>query len=527
LGVVIGPHPLTAEAGLGILRAGGNAFDAMAAAAFTEGVVQPSHNAPAGYGGHLVAFHAREGVVCLDFNSEAPAAASGTMFPTRATPDGDNLYEVIGHRHRHGALAVGIPGVTAGLAELLRCWGTLSPTAILAPGIRAARDGFEVNTANATTLADNAEELRRDFPETARLLTLDRRIPKKGDTLTNPELAATYERWAEHGLRDLYEGQTAARVAEYIQAEGGILTREDLAQYQARHVEPLHIAYRGHDLYTPPIGAGGVTSLQLLQALEDFPIHRMRPGSAEFMHLFIEAMKSCWRRKLTLLGDSAFTGLPESSQWTPQALTEIRAEIRRGLKQTEPGERVAPDPFLGTSHLCAADAQGNLVSLTQTHGSAFGSWVTVPGTGLTLGHGMCRFEPRPGWPNSIAPGKRPLQNMAPFLITRNERPWAAIGAPGGRTIPNNLAYFILHLLRWRTDVATALASPRVHCEEAEPAKVEDRADPAVVAELERLGHQVEVVEKNGGPGHGIVIGEEPNSFDGATDPRQEGRVAWA
>jgi gamma-glutamyltranspeptidase/glutathione hydrolase len=174
-----------------------------------------------------------------------------------------------------------------------------------------------------------------------------------------------------------------------------------------------------------------------------------------------------------------------------------------------------------------ADSAGNVVSLTQTHGAFFGSFVTVPGTGLLFGHGMTRFDPRPDWPNSIAPGKRPLHNMAPMLALQDGRPVAAYGTPGGRTIVNNQALFSLGLFVYSMEIADVLAIPRLHCEEAEPLKLEQRAGNEVFSALEDRGHRVEHVEKNGGPAHGIVIGAAPTELDGATDPRYEGKVAAA
>lgn len=522
--MAVGPHPLTAEAGLEILLAGGNAFDAAVAAAFTEAVAEPAHNGVAGYGGGAVAYHAGERrVVCVEYTSEAPAAARPDMFPVQSKEDG--TFTIPGSVHKFGARAIGIPGIVAGLDEIHRGWGTLPAARLLAPAIRAAREGWSCNSNTARNLRENWPGIRARFPETAQLLAPGGRLPEKGDRMVNPDLAATLERLAAAGLRDFYEGETAARIANYLTAQGGILTGEDLAGYRARQAEAVQTTFRGRSLHTPPIGCGGVTTFQMLQVLEGFDLSERRPGTAAFYHLFAETMKACWRKRLLELGDPAFTGVPEVSHLAPTVIAELRAEVEAGLADPQPGRVISPEPFNCTSHLCTADAAGNLVSLTQTHGGSFGSYVTVPGTGLTFGHGIARFDPRPDQPNSIAPGKRPMHNMAPIVALAEGRPVAAYGTPGGRTIVNNQAYFSLCLFAFGMDLESALSVPRLHCEEREPMNLEERAGTEVLEALRAFGHRVNPVEKNGGPASAIRIGERPTLLEGTVDPRGEGGVA--
>lgn len=525
LGMVVGPHPLTAEAGLEALRGGGTAFDAAVAAAFTEAVVEPAHNGVAGYGGAAVGYLAKEGrVVCVDYNSRAPAAAHEAMFPVEAA-EGTG-YRVPGGIHKHGALSIGVPGIVDGLRELYENWGTLPLPKLLAPAIRAARQGWACNRLTANAFREAGEEIRRRFPDTARLLMPESRVPAAGDTVTNPELAELLEELAVVGLRDFYEGETAVRIVKAVRRQGGILDLQDLADYRARQVEPTEAEYRGRRLLTPPVGCGGVTSLQILQVLEGFDLRGRPLGSAAFAHLYAEVLKACWQRRLVALGDPEFTGVPESSQLTPALIEELRAEVERSLREGPlPRPRLAPDPYLCTSHLCAVDTRGNAVSLTQTHGGSFGSYVSAPGTGLVFGHGMGRFDPVPGRPNSIAPGKRPLHNMAPFLVLQDGKPEAVYGTPGGRTIVNNQAFFTLSLFGYGSGLEETLARPRLHVEEAEPVKLERSESEEVVTWLRSLGHQVERVEKNGGPASGIRVGERPELLEGAVDPRGEGKVA--
>jgi gamma-glutamyltranspeptidase/glutathione hydrolase len=524
--MVAAPHPDAACAGIEALRQGGNAFDAIVAAAFTEAVVEPAHNGVAGYGGAMVGWHAGvRRVVCVDFNAEAPAAAHPQLY--RILPGEGALYTVEGAAHREGAASIAVPGVVAGLEEIHRSWGHLPLAALLEPAIRAAAEGWTVNLMTASNLAEHAAPLRERHPETAALLLPGGRVPARGERLANPALADTLRHLAGSGLRTFYEGEIAERIVTGLAARGGLLSREDLRRYRARHVQALSVGYRGRELCTPPVGCGGVTSLQMLMVLEGFDLAQWPLPGAELFHLLIEVMKPCWRMRLTELGDPAFTHVAESTHLQPAVIQELRERVRRGLAHPEPGTIVGPEPFNCTSHLCAADATGNVASLTQTHGGAFGSYVTLPELGLTFGHGMARFDPRPGLPNSIAPGKRPLHNMAPFVVLRDGWPEALYGTPGGRTIVNNQAYFSLALLAYGLDAHTALAVPRLHCEEAEPAKLEEAAGPEALAALRALGHLVEPVERNGGCAQAITVGADPGQLAGATDPRGDGLVTYA
>ncbi len=524
--MAVGPHPLTAEAAVEVLRAGGNAFDAAVAAAMTEGVVEPAHNGVAGYGGGMVGFRGGQAggeVVCVDFNAEAPGAARPDMFPVTEGTDG--TFTVPGAVHKTGALSVAVPGIVAGLERIHREWGSLPLAAVLAPAVRAARDGWVANRLTCRNLRENWEAIRGGFPETARLVAPTGSPPEAGQRLTNPELAETLEELAAVGLRDFYEGELAVRLVESVRRQGGVLELEDMAAYQARRVAPTEMDYRGRRLHTPPAGCGGFTSLQVLAVLDGFDLVGMTPVDVEFLHLYLETLKVCWSRRLAIAGDPAFTPFDEAGELAPELVADLRARVARGRERPEPGQRFAPEPFHCTSHLCVADVHGNVLSLTQTHGGAFGSYVSVPGTGLILGHGMARFDPRPGRPNSIAPRKRPLHNMAPFLVTRGGSAMAAYGTPGGRTIVNNQAFFTLGLFAFGLELGDALACPRLHCEEAEPASLEESAGAELLDALRARGHGVNAVERNGGPASGIMI-EERRRMQGAVDPRGDGTVAW-
>ena len=505
-----------------MLKAGGNAVDAAVAAAFTEGVVEPLHNGVAGYGGCMVIYLAqRASVIAIDCNSVAPAAASEGMFAIAKAPPPAG-YRVPGSRNIFGSLAVGVPGVVAGLCLALGRFGSMPLYEVLRPAIAAARYGFVPTAKNRRGLSEQAERMRREFPETARVFLKNGRPPRKGERLTNPDLARTLESLAE-GRPDLfYKGAVAGAITACIEESGGCLTLDDMRRYRARVVPPYSAPYRDCRLYTPPLPAGGITTLQMARLLERFEPAEM--SVSERLHHSAEAMKACWPERLKRFGDPAFVDIDAAAELSAEFTARLARRMKSGLKSPRPGRLVAPEPISCTSHISTADVAGNLVSLTQTHGGAFGSMLTVPGTGLLLGHGVSRFDPRPGLANSIGPGKAPLHNMAPFIALRDGRPWAAYGLPGGRTIPNNQLTLTLNLVDLGATPQQALDAPRLHTEGAEPLQVERRAGKATLDRLRHMGHQLEASTGIGGPGHIVALAEDPAVQSGATDSRFDGLV---
>ncbi len=522
-GTVVGPHPRTAEAGFDMLLAGGNAVDAAVAAAFAEGVVEPSQNGIAGYGGCVLIYRKKtQDVVAIDYNSAAPAAASEDMFTIEEAPDAVAGYRVPGRVNVHGPLSIGVPGVVAGLCLAMKEYGSLPLATVLQPAINSARYGYAPNGSNCGGIAGNAERWKREFPETARVFLKDGRAPKKGDKLTNPDLARTLEAVAEGGHTAFYEGPIAETIANHIQELGGCITVDDLKSYRPFITQPYEIQYHDYSVYTSPLGAGGLTTLQMLRLAENYDLKRMT--LVERFHLFAEAMKICWFERLTRFGDPNFVDIDIYEELSDSFTATLSEKLKIGLESPQRGEVVYYEPMSCTSHISTSDAEGNMVSLTQTHGGGFGSMVTVPSTGLLFGHGVGRFDPRPGLANSIGPGKRPLHNMGPCLSTLNGMPFATYGIPGGRTIPNNQLNISVSLMDLQVTAQAAVDAPRFHSDGAEPIQVESRAGEKTLAGLRELGHEISASGGIGGPGHAIRVWDEGTSQDGGTDPRGEGKV---
>ncbi len=487
--------------------------------------MEPSHNGVGGYGGCLVVYiAASRKVVAIDFNTTAPAAASADMFVLENT-DSPAGYRVTGQTHIHGGLSVGVPGVVSGLCLALETFGTMPLAEVLEPAVHSARHGFVANAVTRERIAMYMKYWKKRFPETGRALLKGGRLPRSDERIIQHDLSRTLEEVAEGGAPAFYEGEIARKIVECVQSNGGLLTLEDLQNYSARLVVPDQIAYRGYTIHTPPLGAGGLTVLQMLRVIEEHDIVGLSP-SARF-HVLAEVMKIGWVERLSRFGDSRFVNIDSSRELGDGRISKLSARLKQALPTPQPGKIIAYEPLSCTSHISTADVRGNLVALTQTHGGAFGSMLTVPGTGLLLGHGVGRFDPRPGLPNSIAPGKQPIHNMAPIVLLQQEKPFASYGIPGGRTIPNNQLTISMNLMDLSMTPQQALNAPRIHSEGAEPIQLEERTEEAIGGELERLGHDVEIVTSIGGSGQCIVLSEDPAHQIGATDPRGEGGVSWA
>ncbi len=275
-------------------------------------------------------------------------------------------------------------------------------------------------------------------------------------------------------------------------------------------------------LTCPLPSSGSLTSVQAVALLDRLgrQVGLRDPGSAEVFEVLLEIMKAVWEERLTTLADAPFMKVDPRTLLSDDHLDRLLLAVKSGIAKPGPGRLIAPDPLRGTVHLAAADSEGNLVSWTQTHGGGFGSMVMVPGTGVVLGHGMCRFEPRKGWANSIAPGKRPLHNMCPVIALRDGKPVLAVGAAGARTIVNNVAYLTAAVLVEGRDPIEAASAPRLQVESLEPAILEKSVGDDVVKALQNRGHLVKTATKDAGAAQMISrIGDrwraiaEPRTLD--------------
>jgi gamma-glutamyltranspeptidase/glutathione hydrolase len=484
-GRVVG-QPEAARAGEEVLAAGGNAVDAAVAAALVAGVVAVHQCGIGGYGGHLViALPGGRKVTAIDFNTAASAAARPDMFPLTdkgAVKDDLNM---------HGWLAAGVPGTLAGLQLALDRYGTQPFRKLVQPAIRHARDGFPVSAALATVLRTARAQLADD-PATARLLLDDGEPLKRGSAYRNPDLADLLSALAEqNSVEPFYRGDIARRIAAAFRKHGGLVTADDLAAYHAHEVTPLRLDWRGSSVWTAPPTAGGATVLEALAVLKALGWEKRPADDPRTAQARLEALRLAWDDRLRFLGDPDKADVPLERLLSEGYTRELADRVETAVKEKKPVPVTADArPQGGTIHLSAADGDGMMVALTLTHGNAFGARVTVEGLGLILGHGMSRFDPRPGRPNSPGPGKRPLHNMCPSVVLRDGRPVLALGATGGRKIPNTVFDVLCRYVGRGESLADAVAAPRMHTEGGLDVTLEARWPGAEVNYLKEVGYTV-------------------------------------
>jgi gamma-glutamyltranspeptidase/glutathione hydrolase len=474
-----------AEAGKVVLAGGGNAVDAIIAAAWVAAVVAVPGTGVAGYGGHLVVAKPNGTVAAIDFNTSAPANLKPDTFVA------DDRGNVKGDTNTYGWQAVGVPGVPAGLQLALDKFGTKPFAELVKPAIRYAKEGFPVDKTFATALKASRERLSRD-PGSAKLLFKNGEPLAAGETYRNLDLADLLQTLANRGgVATFYKGDIADRIATAFQKNGGLLTSDDLAGYKAEVVTPLKLEFQGFSIYTPPPSSGGLTVLQALATLKALNWMALNPKEATTTQTLIEALRIAWNDRLQFLGDPKFVNVPIERLLSEKYASESADRVRDAVKNKKPIEGKSDGrPSGGTIHLSAIDAYGLTAALTLTHGGYFGAQVTIDGLGLLLGHGISRFDPRPGLANSPAPGKKPLHNMCPTVVLQEGKPVLAIGAVGGRRIVNSVFEVLAYRFGQGQSLADAVKAPRIHTEGDASLTIEPGWNNGVKDHLKTIGYDL-------------------------------------
>ena len=492
-GMVAAEHPRGAAVGAAILARGGNAVDAAVATAFAMTVVEPFMSTIAGSGTMLVHLVKRGETVALNFNGVAPLAAHESIYKiVGGVSEGLFAWPRTEHgANEHGHRSVAVPGSVAGLALALERYGTMALRDVLAPAIALARDGFETDWYLAQNSAKFQEELLA-YPATAKNYLRDGRWTHRpagmlaGDQMKYPDLARSLELIAKEGPDAFYRGALAQALVDDMAANGGLITREDLAAYRVIVEPALRGRYRDVELALSPGPTGGVTGLEILNILGQFPSSRVGWQTVEGLHHRASAVARAFRDRFEYLGDPALVKAPWERLVSKEHAQAAAADIRRGKPGRTRAPRAADEC---TTHLSVVDRQRNMVALTNTAVSLWGSRVVVPGTGILLNNGMIWFDPVPGKPNSVASGKRGLVNMVPALGFRRGRPAFTLGAPGGRTIISAIPQVIANLADGKVTAQAAVEAPRVHTEGAE-VLVSSRVGDKALAGLAKKGHVV-------------------------------------
>lgn len=525
-GMVATSHPHATEVALEVLKAGGNAVDAAVTAGFALAVTQP-RSGNIGGGGFLLYAPGDDGPVkAIDYRETAPAAATETMFQNAAG-------EVVPELSRFSHQAAGVPGTVAGLALALEQYGTITLAEALAPAIRLARDGFEVPHRFTEGLEQARDRLIRWPATRATFYDDDGQPPRPGDVFRQPELAATLQRIADHGITDFYEGETARLIVEEMARGGGLITLADLAGYQPVIREPVRGTYRGFEVFSmSPPSSGGAHIVQILNILEAYPIGDYGHNSARTIHLMAEAMKRAYADRGEYLGDTDYVEVPLAGIIDKDYAAELRQQIHPD--QATPSEQIGPGnplPYESneTTHFSIVDQWGNAVSNTYTINFSYGSGITVTGAGFLLNNEMDDFSARPGEPNAygliggeanrIEPGKRMLSSMSPTIVRQDGRNYLVTGSPGGSRIITTTLQVIMNVIDHGMNIQTAVEAPRVHHQWLpDEIRVEQGISPDTIDLLEAMGHKVEPRAAMGAI-QSIVIDEEGRLW-GAADPRR-------
>jgi len=538
-GMLATKHPLASAAGVAMLEAGGNAVDAAVAACLAVGVVEPGMSGIGGGGYMMVAIGNR--VDAVAFQMQAPASATPDMFTLSGEPT-TGVFEwagVVGDENLLGPRSIAIPGAVAGLSLALERFGTMPWKEVIQPAIRLARDGFEIGWYDLHAIGGEIPRILSNA-EATRIFLSNGGLPV-GDGISShmfrqPDLASTLERLAEAGPRDFYEGDVAREIVAGLRELDGILTLDDLTGYRADVVPPLRSAYRGVSVCVPPFACAGPTTVATLKTYRHFEPAALGHESAERLHVYICASRLARADRMAYFADPEKVDGPwegmVSSGYALERASLIGSDTVPEFDPGDPWDYQSGDgaarsdgqhgPEGSTTHLCAADAGGNMVSLTNTVMAGFGSGVVPRGTGIVMNNGMMWFNPVPGLPNSVSPLAKGLNNMTPAVVLDGDRPLMAVGATGGRRITNAVSQIISNVVDHDMGIQAAIAAPRVDCS-TDTTDIDDRYPSSVVRALRDRGHQVNPLHQSFRAGFGTFasptgILRVDGEFRGGVDP---------
>ena len=492
--MVVAQEPLAADVGLAVLKAGGNAVDAAVAVGFALAVTYPFAGNIGGGGFMLIRF-ADGKTTFIDFREKAPLSAARNMYLDaggKITKD-----SVIGWR------ACGVPGSVRGFGLAHEKYGSKPWAELMNPAIQLATGGFPLTYQFSQSLISGTTnyKLLSQFPESTRIFL----TPRYGDNLAQPELAATLTRIRNNGPGDFYEGEIAHKLAAAMEANGGLITLDDLKQYQAVERTPLRGHYRDYEIITaPPPSSGGIGILQMLGMLEGSGYEKGGAGSAASIHYVAEAMRRFYADRSEYFGDPDFFKVPVSKLLDPRYIARRRASIdpqRASPSQQIRAGNLAPYESTETTHFNIVDSEGNTVAVTYTLNGGYGNGVTVPGLGFLLNNEMDDFAAKPGEENmfhliqgeanAIQPAKRPLSSMTPTILTRDGKVFMVLGAPGGSRIISGVLQVILNVVDFHMNVQDAVDWPRFHHQwMPDHLYLEKGISPDTTAILREMGHKI-------------------------------------
>jgi len=527
--MVVTEEPFATDAGVAVLKSGGNAVDAAVAVGFALAVTHPFAGNLGG-GGFMLIRLADGRTTFVDFREKAPGKATHDMY----LDAGGNLTRdgLVGWR------ASGVPGTVRGFELAHEKYGKKPWAELIKPAIDFASNGFPVSKAQMDSWHKESNLLSQ-FPESKRIFLKGGAFYDWQEIFRQPELARTLERIARLGARDFYEGETAHLLADAMAKNGGLITLDDLRDYKAKERTPLEGDYKGYHIITsPPPSSGGVGILQMLAMLDGTGYEKAGAGSAAAFHYLAAVMQRYYADRNEYLADPDFVKNPASALLDPQYIQKRRASI--DPEHATPSDQISPGLPSGhegtdTTHYSIVDEQGNAVAVTYTLNAGYGSGVTVPGAGFLLNDEMDDFAAKPGTANlfglvqgeknAIAPGKRPLSSMTPTIILKDAKLFMVLGAPGGAAIISAMLQVIVNVIDFRMNVQEAVNFPRIHYQwKPDLVQIERGVSPDTVADLKRMGYHI-ADSRSAATAEVETILASDGWLQGACDVRSHGKAA--
>jgi gamma-glutamyltranspeptidase/glutathione hydrolase len=527
--MVVAGEPAAAMIGLKVLKNGGNAVDAAVTIGFVMAVTLPQAGNIGG-GGFMLIYSAKSReVIAIDYRERAPAMARRDMFlDSDGNPD-NNL-------SRFSHISAGVPGTLSGLAMALKKYGTISLARALAPAIKIAEEGLVVTSALSNTIKSHSERLKK-WPSTRDIFFKpDGSFYEPGDILIQKALAETLKAVAGEGVEAFYEGRIADLIVSEMELNDGLITREDLLNYEPVIRRPVKGTYRGYDIYSmSPPSSGGVHIVEILNILEGYDMSSLGHNSAAAIHYMAEAMKRAYADRSKYLGDPDFVKVPVEGLTNKKYAAKLRRRI--DSKRASASKEISPGRPPGyesseTTHFSVVDSKGNAVSNTYTINFSFGSGIVVKGAGFLLNNEMDDFSAAPGaanaygliggTANAIEPKKRMLSSMSPTIVLKDDRPFIITGSPGGSRIITTTLQVIMNVIDYEMNIQEAVNAARVHHQWLpDEVRMEEGINIDTIKILEGMGHKVVVKDTMGAASSILIDSRGPNLY-GAPDPRREG-----
>ncbi|MEW9572367.1 gamma-glutamyltransferase [Rhodanobacter sp. Si-c] len=530
--MVVSAQHLATQVGVDILRQGGNAVDAAVAVGYAEAVVHPCCGNIGGGGFMLV--HLADGRnVFLDFREKAPLKATPTLFQ-------DDKGNVIPGKSTHTYLGVGVPGTVMGLDTALQKYGTMPLSKVIAPAIKLASEGYVLEQGDVNILDQRVKDFAK-YPNVAATFLNQGKPWTVGERLRQPQLAKTLELIAKDGTDAFYRGPIAKAVVAGSDANGGILSLQDFADYTVQWEAPITCSYHGYTyVAAPPPSSGGASICQILQILEPYPLAKWGYGSVNSAHTIIEAERRAYADRNTYLGDPAFVHNPIAKLLAPGHIAALRASIQpdKATPSSEIKGSLGPEEGTNTTHYSVVDSHGNAVAVTYTINYLFGNGQIAGDTGFFLNNEMDDFTSKPGVPNSfglvqgkanqIEPGKRPLSSMSPSIVLRGpeKKLYMVTGSPGGSTIITTVLQSFLNVAEFGMNIKQAVDAPRMHMQWLPDMVMIEPGlfAPDVQKRLEAMGYKFKEV-RSWGADEAIRVNPDTGVLEGANDRRRPAGLA--